>query len=98
MEEQVKEPAVRAKLTAENTALFETVEDYLLWAAQISTFQQFDQFFRQAKGEGSAIGFFREARGWFYRDKVEAVLIRTLCTDGRTLFEVMREQGNKKPR
>lgn len=90
MGELNKEPAVRAKLSDDNTALFETTDDYLLWAAQISPFGLFDRFFRQAGGKGMSITFFKEARSEFKRKEVEAVLKKTMCTNGSTLFEAMQ--------
>ena len=89
------EPAIRAKLSDSNTALFETVEDYLLWLAQIATYGQFEQYFRQAGGKGSALQAFRDGRAWDKREEVEAVMKRTPCTDGSTLFESMQKQGRK---
>lgn len=92
------EPAVRARISPTNEVLFETVEDYLLWTAQISTYGQFEKYFRQAGGKGLAIKFFREARSQDRATELKAVLHKTLCTNGMTLYEAMQKQANQKPR
>ncbi len=92
------EPAIRARLSPTNEALFETVEDYLLWTAQIATFKQFHQYFLKVKAKGSAIQLWRDSRAWDKRGHVETVLKKTMCTDGSTLFGAMQKQVNQKPR
>lgn len=84
------EPAIKARLSPTNQALFETVEDYLLWTAQITRFDQFDRYFRLAKGKGLSISFYRRARSPRGKSELEAVLKKTLCTNGQTLYEAMK--------
>lgn len=89
----MSEPAIKARLSPTNQALFETTDDYLLWTAQITRFDQFDRYFRMVNAKGVSIRFYKDARDTRRLDEVEAVLKKTLCTDGRTLLDVMREKG-----
>lgn len=87
-----QEPAVRARISPTNQALFETIDDYLTWSAYITRFDQFDKLFRQAGGKGVSITFYKAARAK-PSEEIEALLKKVTCTDGSTLFEAMRKSA-----
>lgn len=95
---ELKEPAIKARLSPTNQALFETVEEFLRWTAQIAPYGDFLRYHRTAQAEGTAIQQYLDYRSPAEQPALEAVLKKTMCTDGRSLFEVMQEKGNKKAR
>lgn len=94
----MSEPAIKARLSPTNQALFETVEDFLRWTAQIASFGDFVKYYRKAGGKDMPIRQYQAYRSEAELPALEAVLKKTLCTDGRTLFEAMHEKGKIKAR
>lgn len=92
----MSEPAIKARISPTNEALFKTVEDFLRWTAHISTVGQFVLYHRKAGGGPTPIEDYKRYRSPAELPALEAVLNDTLCTDGRPLIAVMREQNKKK--
>jgi hypothetical protein len=80
---------IKAKLSNETEAIFETVEDFLLYVAQLSNYQQFVRYHLQATGTRPNAKMYRALQQ--QRQRYLTMAKKVTCTDGSTLFDALRK-------